>query len=81
MLRWEEGHAKEAIEDCDQAVSLDPAPANYLARALIREGVGDVRGALEDYGQALDRAPPDWPLRTQAEAARDRLAGALPARP
>lgn len=61
-----------AIVALTEAVSLgvhEPHKA-YYNRAIAREALGDLRGALEDYGTAL-AIRPDWGL---ADAEQQRLA-------
>ncbi|MCY7275321.1 MAG: tetratricopeptide repeat protein, partial [Phormidesmis sp. CAN_BIN44] len=42
-----------AIEDCTQAIRLDPKDAAaYSNRGLVRADLGDKRGAIEDYQEA-----------------------------
>ncbi len=64
------GLLPQARADADRAVELRPGFFEALYnRAVIRDALGDVRGAADDMAAALQLAPAAWPLRAQAEAA------------
>ena len=54
------GRKKEALEQLDAAVALEPDnPYRYSSRAWIRAALKDVDGAIADYRKALDLDPDD----------------------
>ena len=54
------GRTKEALQEFDRAVELQPDhPYRYASRAWIRAAMKDVDGAIEDYRKALDLDPDD----------------------
>jgi tetratricopeptide (TPR) repeat protein len=61
VLMADRGRPDEALRLLDAAVRRGADdPELYAARAGVRSGAGDARGAVEDYRRALAR-PPDWP--------------------
>ncbi|MCE0522615.1 MAG: tetratricopeptide repeat protein [Methylacidiphilales bacterium] len=58
LVRQSTGDLDGAIQDFDQAVSLDPKDAEALyRRGLAREAKGDMAGALADYTEVLGINP------------------------
>jgi tetratricopeptide (TPR) repeat protein len=58
--KYNDGNAKEAIKDFDQAIKLNPDDAeSYKFRAKVKTGFGDHTGAIEDYNQAIKLNPDD----------------------
>ena len=57
---------KEALADIDKGLSLGTKKAYiaYYDRAIVREALGDIKGAYEDYKQAVELAP-DFALAIQ----------------
>ncbi len=54
------GRTKEALQEFDRAVLLNPDnPYRYASRAWIRAAMKDVDGAIEDYKKALELDPDD----------------------
>lgn len=54
------GRKKEALEQLDAAVELEPDnPYRYASRAWIRAALKDVDGAIADYRKALEIDPDD----------------------
>lgn len=54
------GRQKEALQELDKAVILEPSnPYRYASRAWIRAALKDVDGAIEDYNKALELDPDD----------------------
>jgi len=54
------GRHKEALQEFDRAVSLEPDHAyRYASRAWIRAAMKDVDGAIADYHKALELDPDD----------------------
>ena len=54
------GRTKEALQQFDRAVELEPDhPYRYASRAWIRAAMKDVDGAIEDYRKALELDPDD----------------------
>ena len=65
------GKHREAIEDCDAALEIDPAYVKvYVRRASAREAVGELEGALEDYERARALAPKEASARRAADRLR-----------
>lgn len=48
---------KESIENSNIAISIFPNPHSYLNRGATREKLGDYKGAIEDYKQAIRLNP------------------------
>ena len=45
----------EAISDCNKAIEIDKFySAAYEARGMVKEALGDVKGALEDYNKGKE---------------------------
>lgn len=61
------GDAEGAIADLDAAIEFDPQPPLFARRGVIRAIKKDLRGAVADFEQALQRAPPGWSQRRQVE--------------
>lgn len=61
-----------AEEDYTRAIQLKGWPDAYFLRGELRRKVGDTAGAAADFRAALERAPPAWPRRRQAERALER---------
>ncbi len=54
------GRTKEALQEFDRAVALEPDHAyRYASRAWIRAAMKDVDGAIADYRKALELDPDD----------------------
>ena len=65
------GKHRQAIEDCDAALEIDPSYVKvYLRRASAREALGEVEEALEDYERARALAPGEASARRGAERLR-----------
>lgn len=65
------GKHRQAIEECDAALELDPSYVKvYLRRASAREALGEVEEALEDYERARALAPGEASARRGAERLR-----------
>ena len=67
------GDAAGALEDADDAISVEPFAAEpRLRKALALEASGDLEGAKAAIKQAIDRADRDWTLWfVAARIARD----------
>jgi len=60
--------SRQAERDFTAALTLDPEfPDAYYRRGLERFPLQLWDGAAEDLRVALEKAPPDWPLRTDAK--------------
>lgn len=54
------GRKKEALDEFDRAVALEPDKAyRYASRAWIRAAMKDVDGAIADYKKAIELDPED----------------------
>jgi len=53
----------------------------YLGRGEVKEGRGDLAGALADYQKALDSDPTDSETARQVEALKSKIASATPSKP
>jgi serine/threonine protein kinase len=54
----DQGKNKEALEDVNNAIALDPNYADsYNRRGYIRKDLGDIQGAIEDYNNAITLDP------------------------
>jgi tetratricopeptide (TPR) repeat protein/predicted Ser/Thr protein kinase len=51
------GDAEGARRAADQAVASTPSADAFRSRAAVREAAGDVVGALEDLGRAIEKEP------------------------
>jgi hypothetical protein len=70
--RW--GEREKAEADYDAALALNPRLADaYFNRAHLRLDTNQPAAALKDVNQALELAPPDWPLRAAAEQFRTKV--------
>ena len=72
-MRQELGDVKGAIADCSAAIKLDSR--NYYAysvRGMARAST-DPDGALSDFEEALNWAPPDWVNRSDVKRAIEEL--------
>ncbi len=66
---------REALPDLDRAIQLMEAKDHegnksvepYWYRAGTRAGLGDIRGAIQDWQRTLEIAPADWPSRGDIE--------------
>jgi tetratricopeptide (TPR) repeat protein/predicted Ser/Thr protein kinase len=66
--RWK-GEFDGSLADAEKAVLLDPRPLEHLlVRGLAYGNVKRYDRAVADLEEVLRRAPPDWPLRAQAQA-------------
>lgn len=61
------GDADGALQDLDAAIAFDPQPSIFRRRGMTRAMKKDLRGAVADFEQALERAPADWSQRRQVE--------------
>jgi hypothetical protein len=74
------GRFSAALADAATAQRIEPGAASpRLQRALILERLGDIRGATQAIGEALDRESTNWQIwlvasRIATEAGRPRLA-------
>jgi len=77
------GHAKEALQDCDAAVVMQPDVADvWRRRAEARLALGDENGAAADLAQSLSREPRLLPALadlSRLEEARQNYTEALAA--
>jgi tetratricopeptide (TPR) repeat protein len=68
------GRDAEALESWDRAVAADPSyPNAWVKRGMGRFMAGQGDLARTDLLEALARAPADWPMREQVEAALQML--------
>jgi tetratricopeptide (TPR) repeat protein len=75
-LRLQRGRTKEALEDYDRALALQPDNALVLvARGQTRLVLGNGPGAAADLERALQLSPPGWALRRDVEALLQRARG------
>ena len=52
LIRW--GRHEDAIKSCDKALAMwDEYADAYTYRGLAKEGLGDYRGALKDFNEAI----------------------------
>jgi tetratricopeptide (TPR) repeat protein len=56
MLHQQRDEFGPALRDCDRMVELSPGETSYVYRAHVRSESGDLDGALDDLGQALEIA-------------------------
>ncbi|MER3373323.1 MAG: tetratricopeptide repeat protein, partial [Allomuricauda sp.] len=53
-VKDEAGNPSEALLDFDEAIKLDPENGSaYFNRGITRKSQGDLKGACEDFNQAL----------------------------
>ncbi|APW61202.1 tetratricopeptide repeat protein [Paludisphaera borealis] len=58
LLRAEEGRYEDAVEDCTEAIQLDPRYVEaYVNRGAIRIRSGSYDNALEDFNKAIEIDP------------------------
>lgn len=64
----------DAVATCDQAVDLRPSRwVAYNSRGTAKFMIGNYEAAIEDYSQALRRAPNSTTVRFNLSLARQRL--------
>jgi tetratricopeptide (TPR) repeat protein len=79
VMLQELGRDAEALESWDRAVAADPTYANaWVKRGMGRFMAGQGDLARTDLCEALARAPADWPMREQVEAALAMLGPSQP---
>ncbi len=74
-IKDELGKREEAIEDFNEAIDLNcPLIVNVLHhRAVARESMGDIEGALNDFDQCMNLEPSDCGLLLDRGRARFKL--------
>lgn len=56
----EAGDYKQALENCDKAIKIDPKdPNTYINRGLVYDSLGEYQLAIADYNKAIDLNPQD----------------------
>lgn len=56
----EVGDYKQALENCDKAIKIDPKDPNaYINRGLVYDSLGDYQAAIADFNKAIDLNPQD----------------------
>ena len=60
ICKFNLGRVKEAIADLDIAAKLQPDYGyRYASRGWMKQNIGDVNGAIEDYKRAIELDPKD----------------------
>jgi tetratricopeptide (TPR) repeat protein len=54
------GKPRQALEDLDKLVALNPDPLAYLSRGAVYRHLGEYDNALADFGRGERMIPDDW---------------------
>lgn len=74
VVRVNQNDALGAEADLDTALRLnEDYPIALLMRGQLRQLRGDAAGAAQDVQDALRRAPPDWPMKENADRTLQEL--------